>query len=192
MNLNSTRNDFETVQSVLQTIISEPEKSVIFSLEGRSINPGYHVTEVKHASVSSLDCGQGSDSWEEIVIQLLDGSPTSVAGHMSGNKFLSIVQAATGVLPIEKNPKLYFEYSPENRVVRKLIVDSITTIGNSTTIQLAGEAPRCKAFERALQPQMTASSCCGSNNNTDRNSCDDKGDEDVTNSAKTDTPGSCC
>ena len=79
------------VGNLMALLLKKPEIPLIFYLEGISINQGYHVTEVKHASIKSMDCGRRADAWEEIIIQLLDGQASSAQGFMSTSKFTSIV-----------------------------------------------------------------------------------------------------
>jgi len=42
---------------------------------GRTIRPGYHVTEVKAGSFGTLDCGGNPDAWRETILQVEDLGP---------------------------------------------------------------------------------------------------------------------
>ena len=34
------------------------------------VGANYHITEVKHLSIDSVDCGAGVDAWKETIVQL--------------------------------------------------------------------------------------------------------------------------
>lgn len=152
-----------------------PALPLVFAFGGERINPGYHVTEVKHAAVRSLDCGRGSDQWDELVVQLLDGSPASDEEHMSGGKFLGIVNAALSSLTIQQPTELFFEFSPGNTAIRKLRIESAQSDDQQAVVTLGPEQAVCKPFQRAklagaqtgattgcCGPAQTTSSCCAS------------------------------
>ena len=90
---------------------------LIFVTENGPINAGYHVTEVKLASVQSLDCGARRSSWNEVVIQLLDGSGQD---FMTAGKFTGILKKATSKLEGLDHAALKFEFSNDNKGLRIL------------------------------------------------------------------------
>jgi len=47
-------------------------KLLVFTYDGRDVQAGYHVTEVKDGRFASIDCGAVPESWRETVIQLWD------------------------------------------------------------------------------------------------------------------------
>lgn len=55
---------------LMDTIDGAREVPLIFSYDGRSVKPGYHVTEVKAGQFAALDCGANPESWSEIFVQL--------------------------------------------------------------------------------------------------------------------------
>lgn len=157
-----------------------------FYFEGGAINPGYHVTEIKFATIKSLDCGRASDleHWDEITVQLLDGHADSKQDHMPGSKFMGIVGKALETLSEDTAPYLFFEFAPNNGPIRKLSIESIE-IGNSElSISLGSEKAMCKPFQRSkaarvvaalgvrtIDKSMSSSSCCSDVNRSDRSAC---------------------
>lgn len=59
---------------------------LVFSCDGRSVKPGFHVAEVKAGSFAALVCGANAESWTEIFIQLWDVNEDERA-HKSAGKF---------------------------------------------------------------------------------------------------------
>lgn len=139
------------ISDVQQQLAENPELPVKFYVDGVSINPGYHVTEVRYASIKSIDCGRASDVeyWDEITIQLLDGSSMSTQGHMPASKFLGIVSGALSKLIEDSASFVFFEFAPDNGPIRKLSIESIETKVEEVSIVLGSERAVCKPFQRA-------------------------------------------
>jgi len=142
--------------------MSNPDLPLVFSLDGQTIHPGYHVTEVKHAVINSLDCGRGNDQWDEISVQLLDGHANFKQGYMSCAKFMSIVGKAIALLSFNEDTLTFIEFSPNNEGLRKLVINSIAQEADQVIIQLSNASAECKAFKRALAGKLTATNeaCC--------------------------------
>ena len=133
---------------------------LIFSFDGRTIHPGYHVTEVQHAKVNALDCGSGKNDWEEIIIQLMDGSALFKGEHMSCGKFLGIAGKAIESLSFDNNTLTFIEFAPNNAGLRKLTIDSIEVSDEQVIVKLTSPTAMCKPYQRAVAKQP-AESCCG-------------------------------
>jgi hypothetical protein len=123
------------------------ESQLVFLTGDTKVNPGYHVTEVKKARISSLDCGRGTDEWDELVIQLLDGSPASKAGYMPVGKFLGIAATAADTTA---DRALYFEFSPGNGPLLKLSANQVTHSDNKTIVHLDSLSAQCKPLSRYM------------------------------------------
>lgn len=65
---------------------SNENKSLLFEYSpNKIIKPNYHITEVKHISIESVDCGANTDSWKETIIQLVES-----ANKYDKNEFIPI------------------------------------------------------------------------------------------------------
>jgi hypothetical protein len=148
--MSSNHIDISGLKAALSTKTDLPLE---FRFDGMSINSGYHVTEVRHAVIHSVDCGKNSgiDQWDEITIQLLDGSADSTKGQMSAGKFLAIVDSAMNSLQAESAPSLFFEFAPDNGPIRKLSIASIEHIDSKVAVSLGSEHAVCKPFQRAKE-----------------------------------------
>ena len=171
--------------SNLSNILTEASTLPLkFYFDDTAINQGYHVTEVRHAAIKSQDCGRMSDTeqWDEITVQLLDGSSSSTQGHMSGSKFLGIVGSALKSLESDAAPYLFFEFAPDNGPIRKLTIESVEQLDEEISVSLGSERAVCKPFQRA-KDAMTAAAlsgvaiessgngCCADGNRSDGSSC---------------------
>ena len=153
-----TVTNLPTLQSAL---LDRPESELLFNVDGVKINAGYHVTEIKYAAVKALDCGKGTDEWQEIIIQLLDGSILTSNRTISCAKFLGILNASSEVLDTATDAHLFFEFSPGNNTVQRLQVTSIDSDPRSTVISLNGVKAQCKPFAKAMaSARSTFDACC--------------------------------
>ena len=136
---------------------------LIFSFDGHTIHPGYHVTEVQHAKVNALDCGSGKDQWEEIIIQLMDGSALFKGEHMSCGKFLGIAGKAIESLSFDNNTLTFIEFAPNNTGLRKLTIDSVEASDEQVVVSLTSPTAMCKPYQRAMakqSPKAASTPCC--------------------------------
>ena len=154
---------------LVNTMRTNPNLPVVFTLDDLTISQGYHITEVKHAMVDSLDCGQGTDQWSELVIQLLDGHADSDSGFMPAAKFLGILDKALPVKPQDEQATLYFEFAPRNTALQKTSVQSIDVVDGNIFVSLSGSPAVCKPYQRALESGTASDNdagCCGSATDT--------------------------
>lgn len=169
-----------TINDLTSAVCEKADLPLKFYFDGTAINPGYHVTEIRHAAINSIDCGRDSDTekWNEITIQLLDGSANSTQGHMQGSKFAAIVGSALKSLPTDRASHLFFEFSPDNGPIRKLSIDSIKHTNNEIAVSLGSEQAVCKPFQRATMAAVTdpadqsvSGGCCAGDTASDSRCC---------------------
>ncbi len=139
------------IQDIAQQLSDNPELPVKFYVDGAAIKRGYHVTEVKNAAVTSIDCGQNSsvEQWNELIIQLLDGSNLPSQNYMPAKKFQGIAAKALETLSAEDAHLLFFEFAPGNGPIRKLNVAAMDSSATEHSIYLGNEKAVCKPFQRS-------------------------------------------
>jgi len=167
-----------SINTLITTLRANPDLPVVFTQNERAISPGYHITEVKTAVVDSLDCGQGTDQWQELVIQLLDGNAGSSNTYMQSATMAGIMNQALNNTQVDDSTHLYFEFAPDNASLQKSTVRAIETANNTITIELAITSAQCKPFQRALasgKASTGASGCCGSAPKSDKACCETEG-----------------
>ena len=99
------------LRQLLELLQGFSSHDLIFRSDEGDIGGGYHVTELKQASINSIDCGGRTDEWTETVLQLLDGSGDT---PMSIEKFVAIVRRSEVALPGLSDAPLYFEFGHVN------------------------------------------------------------------------------
>lgn len=95
---------------LLDVLAVAPDAPLVFSYDGSSIRPGYHVTEVKAGQFSALDCGANPEAWSEIFVQLWDIDEDGRT-HMPAGKFTAIIRKVADHVRLERTAKLTFEVS---------------------------------------------------------------------------------
>lgn len=155
---------------------------LVFHYAGRAIAAGYHVTEVKAASLSSLDCGANPEAWSETIIQLWDVERDG-ATHMSAGKFLGILAQVARRTDVDDDGLLIFEVGDSVQPLQVFTIATITPGADHVAITLAPRPATCKPRERGLvaaaaerqsccSPAKTQSvSCCGTAAGAAPNNC---------------------
>ncbi|MFK7782868.1 DUF6428 family protein [Psychroserpens sp.] len=118
------------------------------------VSANYHITEVKHISVDSVDCGSQSDQWNETIVQLWE-SPTEVfkTKHMSVLKALGILNKVGQMKAYDMASELKFEYSNTTFHTAQLFVNDFVIQDNNLIFKLAVEKTACKAEELCGVPK---------------------------------------
>lgn len=146
---------------LLQRLEPHPQAALIFSYEGHTILPGYHVTEVKEGYFEGLDCGANPEAWRETFIQLWDVPSADGRSHMPVGKFLAILRKVQETVPFDPNAKLTFEVSGDEGAIRLYRAESVSAGIDTVTVALAQRRASCKPRDRWLDEQK-ATSCCAS------------------------------
>lgn len=132
------------------------EDQVLFEAEGDEVGRGYHLTELRLARISSIDCGGVADAWDEAQMQVLD-APGEAA--MSAGKMTAILTRSAAEIDGLADAPLNVEFSPGNQGLGRYQIGAPREAGGFVTIPLTPMGPECKAMTRAFQtPSATA--CC--------------------------------
>lgn len=130
-------------------------KSLVFEYSPKQfVAPNYHITEVKHIFVDSVDCGANTDSWSETIVQLWE-SPIKEEkeSYMSTYKALSILNKVGTIKPYNKTAELKIEYSNNTFHTANLFVNSYRVEDNNLIIMLSVEPTDCKAKDTCGIPE---------------------------------------
>ena len=147
------------IGALLAACDAQPTMPLVFSYEGRTIRPGYHVTEVKAGQFAALDCGGNPEAWTEIFIQLWDvqdGDHT----HMTAGKFAAIIRKVSEHVALGADARLTFEVSDGVEPMQLHCASSPVLADGALAVALAPRAASCKPRDRWLEEQK-ASACCG-------------------------------
>lgn len=138
-----------TTQDFLTLLAEHQDKSLLFEYSpNKLVGANYHITEVKHTTIDSVDCGAQTDAWKETIIQLWE-SPADILNtkYMTAFKALDILKKVGALKPYTLDAVVKFEYSNANFNTAQLFVNDYITEGNNLTIKLSIEKTACKALD---------------------------------------------
>ena len=141
------------------TLAAHSDKRLVFECPDRAVNAGFHVTEVKLASVTALDCGRARTRWQEIIIQIMD-VPGSTDGPLTAGKFAGIVSEAIGAVDAA-GAATVVELSDGVEALRLYDISAGISRGDDFVIRLSPRAAICKAAGRVPAQPGVAARCCG-------------------------------
>ena len=134
-------------KELFETLNAHQDKSLLFEYkQGKLVPANYHITEVKHTKIDSVDCGARTDAWNETIIQLWE-SPTEIGKRdfMSVYKALGILNKVGKMKPYDTDAEVKFEYSNKLFHTAQLFVNDFEISNNNLIIKLAIEKTDCKA-----------------------------------------------
>ena len=136
------------------------------------VGANYHITEVKHMKIDSVDCGGKTDAWNETIIQLWE-SPKELGkrDYMKVEKATEILNRVGELKPYIYDAEVKFEYSNAAFNTAQLYVQDFETTNKSLIFKLSIEDTRCKANDVCGIPKTeekvleTQSSSCDPESN---------------------------
>ncbi|NEU70679.1 hypothetical protein GK091_27695 [Spirosoma agri] len=143
-----------TWQAFKDTLIQNPDKFLQFQYaEEEFVHPSFHITEIKQASVVSVDCGGQMNTWTEVIVQLWEPPVNEADRSMEVRKALSIINLVEKSLLLNPVATVKIEFGNSKFDTRQMYPGELTTEGDSFTVGLIPDYTQCKALAR-LQ-------CCG-------------------------------
>ncbi|MDU8886763.1 DUF6428 family protein [Yeosuana sp. MJ-SS3] len=134
-------------QELFNILQQHQDKALLFEYAPNEfVGTNYHITEIKHTSIDSVDCGAKTDAWNETVIQLWE-SPLEIGkrNFMKVNKALSILEKVGTIKPYFLDAEVKFEYSNATFHTAQLFVNDFEIQGNNLIFKLVVEKTDCKA-----------------------------------------------
>ncbi|MBT8184728.1 MAG: hypothetical protein KJN76_07795 [Eudoraea sp.] len=152
-------------QEFLELLEQNQHKSLIFEYRpGKLVGANYHITEVKNIRIDAVDCGAGTDSWKETVIQLWESpKERDKIEYMSAFKALGILNKVHKIRPMELGAEVKFEYSNSHFHTAQLFVNEVEVEDRRLLIRMGVEQTDCKAKETcgpAVEIAVKAEACC--------------------------------
>ncbi len=142
-------------QELLELLQSHQDKSLLFEYApNQLVGANYHITEVKHIKIDSVDCGANSDAWNETIIQLWE-SPSELGKteFMSTYKAMGILNKVGRMKAYDLSSEVKFEYSNSLFHTAQLFVNDYEIHGNNLLLKLAVQKTDCKAKETCGVPE---------------------------------------
>lgn len=119
----------------------DPNVALMFLTEDERIGGGYHVTELKSANITSIDCGGNVAAWTEASLQLLDGDEGT---HMRVGKFVGILEHSLRKIRPLRDVPAHVEFSPGNVGLRRFEMEILETESSKAEIRLSDTSAACK------------------------------------------------
>lgn len=131
-----------TLNDILQIIEAvSPDAPVIFTTEQGEIGGGYHITELKLASVNSIDCGGRLSNWTEASVELLDGTGET---HLTAGKWQMILSQSVKKIAGLGDADLHIEFGIQNIELRKYKVTAPEISNGRLEFHLGDQRALCK------------------------------------------------
>ena len=152
--------DDASLGAILDVLEAHADKALVLTYgDGRQVQAGYHVTEVKAGSFVTLDCGGNPDAWRETVLQVEDIPLTKGNAPMTVTKFRSILGKVGSRVQLDANARLTWEVSRPGYPMQVYDVAGIEIESERAVVRLSPRPAICKPRHRAQQTGAPA--CCG-------------------------------
>lgn len=148
-----------SLQVVLAALEPYGGHPLMIEYAGRTVRPGYHVTEVKAGSFVTLDCGGNPDRWEETILQVEDLPSEEGRDVMTAGKFGRILGEVAKKVDLHANARLTFEVGMPDTPMQIFDADTLSIEAGRIVLSLAARPAICKPRHRAAQAAATI--CCG-------------------------------
>jgi hypothetical protein len=145
------------------TLLQHPDLDLQFQYaEGTFVDAAYHITEIKQAPITSVDCGGVMNAWTEIIVQLWVPEGEQQERSMKVGKALSIIAIVEKMLPLNPNGTVKIEFGNSEFDTRQMFPNELIVNGEALTIDLRPDAVQCKAQTRGgtCGTNDDAAACC--------------------------------
>lgn len=151
-------------QEFLNILKEHQSKALLFEYAPNLlVGANYHITEVKHVTIDSVDCGAGVDAWKETVIQLWeDPKELGKTDFMSAYKAMGILSKVGQMKSYVLESEVKIEYSNANFHTAQLFVNDYEIRGANLLIKLATQPTDCKAKDACgitVEVDVNADAC---------------------------------
>jgi len=154
-----------SLAKVLAVLAPHDEKALVLEYgDGRQVQAGYHVTEVKAGSFVTLDCGGNPDAWQETILQVEDIPARDGGTFMKVGKFRRILGQVDAKVRLNADARLTLEVSQPGEAMRIFDVTDVAFTEDSAIVRLGKRPATCKPRHRAVAAaaEAEAAACCSS------------------------------
>ncbi|WP_099868063.1 DUF6428 family protein [Pararhizobium haloflavum] len=152
--------DDASLGPILALLEAHADKALVLAYgDGRQVQSGYHITEVKAGSFVTLDCGGNPDAWREAILQVEDIPLTQGSAPMTVAKFRSILGQVGSKIQLDLDARLTWEVSRPGEPMQIYDVAGIEFETDQAIVRLTPRPAICKPRHRA-QPEGVPA-CCG-------------------------------
>src|ERR1700733_6836372 len=92
-------------------LLQHPDLDLQFQYAAnKRVSSSYHITEIKQAPITSVDCGGIKNEWTEIIVQLWVPEDQQQLRSMKVRKALSIIDTVERMLSLNPNGTVKIEF----------------------------------------------------------------------------------
>ncbi|RBQ07635.1 DUF6428 family protein [Pedobacter miscanthi] len=126
------------------------------------VKANYHITEIKQAPITSVDCGGVMNAWTEIIVQLWEPTEEEEGRAMQVKKALSIIDLVESKLALNPKGIVKIEFGNSEFDTRQMYPAEFIVDGDNLVINLTPDATQCKAISRggSCGTTETGEECC--------------------------------
>lgn len=136
-------------QSFKEQLQANPTLDLQFQYaENTWVEASYHITEIKQAPITSVDCGGVMNAWTEVIVQLWVPEEEQQLRSMKVSKALSIVDLVEKALPLNPNAIVKIEFGNAQFDTRQMLPKELKIDGENLIVDLRPDAVQCKAITR--------------------------------------------
>jgi hypothetical protein len=150
------------LREFVERLEGKDDLDLTFTFAGREIAGSYHITEIKHARIESVDCGGTRNRWTEVVFQLLEPGQDDPSRRMTVGRARQIYDEASRIQDFDRDAEVVVEYEPAGAPTALLRVGAIEAGRASAVVSLESNATQCKPASRLVAAgQVAGAACCG-------------------------------
>jgi len=112
------------------------------------VKPSYHITEIKQAPITSVDCGGKVNQWTEVILQLWEPEEKQQERAMKTSKALSIIELVEKAIALDPLAEVKVEFGNSKYDTRQMFPFSVTASGENLIVDLKTDIVQCKALGR--------------------------------------------
>ena len=149
-----------TLETFVNILAENPNKSLLFEVAPHVYaGSHYHLTEIKTAKISSVDCGGQEHQWVETVFQLWE-NPKEIGktAYLKTDKILEIVSKVNAVKALQVETELKIEYGNALSPTAQLNIRNVVESDQQLIVQLHSEQTKCKAPDLCGVPEPSSNS----------------------------------
>lgn len=140
-----------TWQTFKEQLQQYPEQILQFQYAANKlVAPSYHITEIKQAPVTSVDCGGKVNAWTEIIVQLWEPEEVQTDRAMAVHKALKIVDLVEQHLDLNPKAMVKIEFGNDTFDTRQMYPKEFLLEGENLVVDLQPDATQCKATNRGM------------------------------------------
>jgi len=131
------------------TLLQNPALDLQFQYaDNKKVSASYHITEIKQAPITSVDCGGVMNNWTEIVVQLFEPAGGNQLRPMKVRKALAIIDVVEKALPLNPSGIVKIEFGNATFDTRQMYPNEFIISDEELVVDLRPDTVQCKAIDR--------------------------------------------